>query len=1234
MKCLSPRSGHRAVALVITLILLAAIVAVVAALLALSARERMAVTDAGSLKDAEVAATTALERAKAHIRWSLQNESFLGPGLVVSRSYPNTPVLDLDTIAQGLKVDPRVPVFVDTNKLGSTGPSEFRYYLDLNRNGLPETNGWLPELDATGNPVLDQAGNVVTNFFVGDPEWIGATEQPNQPHSSRNRFKFRYAYLIVPAGRGLDLNYIHNQAKWPAVQPALPGFMRHQGFGPWEINLAAGLTDLNNRIWTGYTYNPAPALGSSGLGFVDALDLLLFRCGGSVANLPSVAALFGPVGAAAFQSRTIDGYANGPLQEPPWSAADVDDPNQPWPGAGPTNHLFTPHDLFDPARVGPNFPTRLRAASSGTSSYDRYTFYRLLSQFVTDSGPEPADKIHLNYAQGLIGGVRHAATNFVDWDDPNYPELQGGVAFLTNVAYRLFRQQAAAFPFITNQALRAAFPDTVLAIEVAPTNDYGPAVHRIFQVAANIFDATRTNRFPSVFRPLFTRVNLGGVDRVFLTGFTNDNRRSTLDAYLATEGQYGIPVVIGAKKGFPNFNEYTLRTDVQVTRKLELRRADAASPPYETNQMYVLSISNLFGLEAWNSYSADYSDPITIEVRNVALVSITNRAGLNFSLPPIGLNYGPVTLPAGFWRGGEFKLPLLTNYTVLANAVYRFSSQTFDPVGVNNFSPDRGLGFPLPEMFLTISNRVWFILSDPAADAIIDLVVCYDMGTTLDVDAELLTATELVNPAGTPEDDVVAGLWDTNRIGNVLDVRVPTRGIIRQMLVALGIEPVSPTIWRSYNGAGTSEDKNLAIDRFRVFCGLTPLYYTTNPPVVSPQRLAMQTPFCPTRRLVKTATWQANDPLVHYHIGDLMLYPTNAITEAVVPPIWPIPTNLTFASLGRLNRRYAPWGGNPQLADPLNPGVNDYNLALKDPGVRSSDDWDFPSGKLANVGLLGRVHRGSPWQTIYFKPDVADPQDWRVQSADYLWYPPNAEPSLRWVRSHPTNDWALADLFTVAVGPEYARGQLSVNVGNPTNRVGGLPENLAAWSAVLSGVTVLTNAVADRDLAQWAYTNPPARAFLQPLTIEPDALNDGLVRLVEGINRYRASLSVPSGQREPLFRSLAEFLQVPELTVRSPFLNTSSALQRQMALTDSAYERIPEQILSLLKVGEPRFVIYAFGQSLKPAPNSIQFEGPYPRLCTNYQVTGEVYTRAVARVETTRQGPRVVIESFNLLPTE
>ena len=40
--------------------------------------------------------------------------------------------------------------------------------------------------------------------------------------------------------------------------------------------------------------------------------------------------------------------------------------------------------------------------------------------------------------------------------------------------------------------------------------------------------------------------------------------------------------------------------------------------------------------------------------------------------------------------------------------------------------------------------------------------------------------------------------------------------------------------------------------------------------------------------------------------------------------------------------------------------------------VTRSDDWDFPTNKFPNIGWLGRVHRGTPWQTIDMKSPVAN----------------------------------------------------------------------------------------------------------------------------------------------------------------------------------------------------------------------------------------------------------------------
>jgi hypothetical protein len=88
---------------------------------------------------------------------------------------------------------------------------------------------------------------------------------------------------------------------------------------------------------------------------------------------------------------------------------------------------------------------------------------------------------------------------------------------------------------------------------------------------------------------------------------------------------------------------------------------------------------------------------------------------------------------------------------------------------------------------------------------------------------------------------------------------------------------------------------------------------------------------------------------------------------------------------------------------------------------------------------------------------------------------------------------------------------------------------------------------------------------------------------------------------------------------------------------DEVIEQVPQQILSLVRTDEPRMVIYAFGQALKPAPNAIVTRpGPFYGLCTNYIVTSEMATRTVVRMDgAPRTGQlRAVIEDHRVLPPE
>jgi hypothetical protein len=173
--------------------------------------------------------------------------------------------------------------------------------------------------------------------------------------------------------------------------------------------------------------------------------------------------------------------------------------------------------------------------------------------------------------------------------------------------------------------------------------------------------------------------------------------------------------------------------------------------------------------------------------------------------------------------------------------------------------------------------------------------------------------------------------------------------------------------------------------------------------------------------------------------------------------------------------------------------------------------------------------------------------------------------------------------------------------------------NLAAWSAVLSGVSVLQD------------TNPATFVLISPAGVYNPANPPPLVQIVNGINNARTNFFNASFQR------LGDVLAAPELTIASPYFSTN----RNAVLSDEVVERIPQQILGLLQGPQnPRFAIYSYGQALKPAPRSIVTSGSYFGLCTNYQITAEVATRAIVRIDGAPTNTHAVVESFNVLPPE
>src|SRR5258706_1704420 len=407
-------NSQTGVALVITLIFLSVITFMAVTFLVVSRRGHEQVTTLTQQATAKNAADAALQQANAQIMsLAFAQTNGFNFGLVVSTNFitpaydgqfaphaitnvsyvePNGAPLsqkDQQAMLNNLLILPRPPVFISTNK-AANAPSEFRFYLDLNRNGVFDTNEVVPV-------VVDNFGktNGLSTSVVGDPEWIGILDHPEQRHSSSNQFIARYAFIALPIGNSLDINFIHNQAKEIAANS--DGFLRNQGVGSWEINLAGFLNGLNPNFWDYrfYDTNTATFLSSSGLAFEDAAAILQYRYAGNYNNtLSSFNNLYGATAGNIFDNDFFDGYARGPLMTSlsPLTTNN-DNVNLPWSGADSTNHFFTTQDLFTSVPAPPwpalSFSNRLVAAGAPLPTSHPFTVFLVLwvMRFRTPPGP-------------------------------------------------------------------------------------------------------------------------------------------------------------------------------------------------------------------------------------------------------------------------------------------------------------------------------------------------------------------------------------------------------------------------------------------------------------------------------------------------------------------------------------------------------------------------------------------------------------------------------------------------------------------------------------------------------------------------------------------------------------------------------------------------------------------------------------------------------------------------------
>ncbi len=763
------------------------------------------------------------------------------------------------------------------------------------------------------------------------------------------------------------------------------------------------------------------------------------------------------------------------------------------------------------------------------------------------------------------------------------------------------------FTTVADQLLQSTFDFGVTNIPVY-TNGvfvYSPSVQRLLQLSANLYDATTNSPWPSVFRPVFNVVVQGTNRDLFITDYTyvpqltNGAADISIPADAATVAAanagavspnvniYGVPWIIGAKKGLPNFNRFDMRSVVQVTRKLQVTKPyfGATLDLFQTNQMYIFSVSNTLACALWNSYTSAYTGNLTIVVRDTISMALTNDAPL--SSPPLFNNYPIVnTLTGTNWPGtlwysyppvtvlvptnASFVIPLNRPLVLLTNSVYRYagSGSYFDPLNPG-FQTD--VATPqLPQFGLLATNRLQVFILD--GNHVIDYVHLVGPNSSRNLNAELADP----DTSGAP-----AYLWSTNGY--------PTpSGVLSQLAISKGLvaPPSYGGYWLAPPNLPTYLPQTLAAEQtfFSAFFNYNPLKYsqfTYNGKTYTNTALEVQAPFTPTRILYDHISWQANDPLVHYLASDLTYNDGNTGVQRSDDIYGTLPA----IELDNTTLRYSPWGKT-------HPGVRGDSAwlsALKDPLLWRSDNWHFPTGADWSLAALGRVHRGTPWQTVYLKAsDILTNRNASGNFGSSSWakWTGNSD-SGDAQQTAPINDWNLVSLLLPLLSTNDPTQLLSVNSPDPADS-----------KNALAGILVLTNAAPDF----LGYRSQPLFVSVPMAADSPQA-----EQIANALYETRTALPA---QR---FESVGDLLRTPALTESSPWLNTSNPLQTQYAISDEAYEAIPAQLLPRLRpdsvgaVTQPgdglkiRFSgsdIYAY--ALETSTDLIHWE----ILSTNYPVQG------------------------------
>jgi hypothetical protein len=286
-----------------------------------------------------------------------------------------------------------------------------------------------------------------------------------------------------------------------------------------------------------------------------------------------------------------------------------------------------------------------------------------------------------------------------------------------------------------------------------------------------------------------------------------------------------------------------------------------------------MSISNAFGVEAWNFYPTTFTNGVTLVISNQISITITNNYNFGTNMTfNVGANSSVISWPgwSGYGPSRSFLIPLFTNTIPLPASYWSESTEQFVIFqnGVPEFLPSdsQQTRWPVHSWSLTVTNNFMYALIDNGTGRVLDFVNLGAFGSSFNLNGALTNISE------TPSMWIVPPAFDAPN-------SPISTGALNQ--INMGFEqPEGQLFYNSLNGLSGGFPSTVGL---------------------------FSDPYTASAIFSQSCSWHAGNPMVHYTIEDLTDPEFNQGVSNVSLPygaFLPISMDNSVCSLGEINPDY------------------------------------------------------------------------------------------------------------------------------------------------------------------------------------------------------------------------------------------------------------------------------------------------------------------------------------------